>query len=125
MLSYETTVSDERFLQWVTEEDRIAGFLRLSLPKEDYLLRNQASLPVGLQEAMIREVHIYGRTSELHESGAGAQHLGLGRKLVEKACDLARGRGYRRINVISSVGTRGYYRKLGFQDNGLYQRRDL
>lgn len=125
VLSYETTVSDERFLQWVTEEDRIAGFLRLSLPKEDYLLRNQASLPVGLQEAMIREVHIYGRTSELHESGAGAQHLGLGRKLVEKACDLARGRGYRRINVISSVGTRGYYRKLGFEDNGLYQRRDL
>ena len=124
-LSYETTVADEHFMQWVTAENRIAGFLRLSLPREEYLLQNQKVLPIGPQEAMIREVHIYGRTSELHESGAGAQHLGLGRKLVEKASNLARDRGYRWINVISSVGTRGYYRKLGFEDHGLYQRKDL
>ena len=29
---YETTATDERFLQWVTPEGKIAGFLRLSLP---------------------------------------------------------------------------------------------
>ncbi|MDD7369524.1 MAG: GNAT family N-acetyltransferase, partial [Berryella intestinalis] len=76
-------------------------------------------------DAMIREVHVYGRAARLHDTGTGAQHLGLGRRLVEEACAIARSAGYRRMNVISAVGTRGYYRNLGFSDCGLYQRRDL
>ena len=85
-------------------------------------------LPVRAGEAMIREVHVYGAVARLGEAGAAgsaAQHLGLGRRLVERACEIARDEGYTRINVISAVGTRGYYRGLGFGDNGLYQRRDL
>ena len=38
---------------------------------------------------------------------------------------MARDAGYRRINVISAVGTREYYRHLGFEDHGLYQQRKL
>ena len=38
MIAYETTNTSERFLQWITPEGKIAGFLRLSLPYEDYLL---------------------------------------------------------------------------------------
>lgn len=38
MIAYETTNTSERFLQWITPEGKIAGFLRLSLPHEDYLL---------------------------------------------------------------------------------------
>ena len=41
------------------------------------------------------------------------------------ACAIARDAGFTRINVISSVGTRGYYRKLGFVDGALYQTRDV
>ncbi len=41
------------------------------------------------------------------------------------ACELAREAGFGRINVISSVGTRDYYRKLGFVDGMLYQTREL
>jgi elongator complex protein 3 len=41
---YGTTVSEERFLEWVTPDGHIAGFLRLSLPREGDI-------------AMIREVH--------------------------------------------------------------------
>ena len=75
---------------------------------------------------MIREVHVYGRVAAIHASEqGGAQHLGLGRQLVEEACRLAREAGYPAINVISSVGTRAYYRGLGFEDAGLYQRRTL
>ena len=40
---------------------------------------------------------------------------------MHRACDIAREEGYTRIHVISSVGTREYYRKLGFVDAGLYQ----
>lgn len=122
---YKTSVSQEHFIQWVTPEGGIAGFLRLSLPDQDYVRIHAADLPVGVGEAMIREVHVYGRTAHLHAADGNAQHHGLGRRLVEEACCIAREAGYTRINVISSVGTRAYYRGLGFADNGLYQQRLL
>ncbi len=110
---YRTTVSSERFLQWVTADQRIAGFLRLSLPTSGDV-------------AMIREVHVYGRVAGIGSTEAGgAQHAGLGRQLVERACDDARSHGFVAIRVISAVGTRAYYRSLGFHDDGLYQRREL
>lgn len=124
-VSYETTNTSERFLQWITPEGKIAGFLRLSLPHEDYLRAHAKKLPDELGCAMIREVHVYGQVANLHRSDGSAQHLGLGRKLVERACELAREAGSTRINVISSVGTRDYYRKLGFVDGMLYQTREL
>lgn len=125
MIVYETTNTSERFLQWITPEGKIAGFLRLSLPHEDYLLAHAIELPDELGCAMIREVHVYGQVANLHRSDGSAQHLGLGRRLVERACELAREAGFGRINVISSVGTRDYYRKLGFVDGTLYQTREL
>ena len=56
------------------------------------------------------------RADILHLSGAVE---------AERACDIARENGYTAINVISAIGTRGYYRKQGFADNGLYQQRSL
>lgn len=119
---YETVNTHEVFLQWVDAARRLAGFLRLSLPKTGALF---VELPIGKGEAMIREVHVYGRTSRLHEKSEGNQHLGLGKQLVERACQIAREAGYASVNVISAVGTRAYYRSLGFVDHGLYQRREL
>jgi elongator complex protein 3 len=88
--------------------------------------RNPCSIfPIKLGEAMIREVHVYGRVAAIHKEGDSAQHAGLGRRLVERACEIAREAGYVRVNVISAVGTRDYYRGLGFKDNGLYQQREL
>lgn len=142
VVEYETTATSERFLQWVTPQGKIAGFLRLSLPhanaiaqlSEEYeaatskTAEQRHTLPFPLQagEAMIREVHVYGRVEKLQHAGINnAQHRGLGTQLVKHACELASRAGYQRINVISAVGTRGYYRKLGFYDNGLYQQRML
>ena len=107
-IRYSTTNTDEVFLQWVDGQDNLAGFCRLSLPH-------------GAQHAMIREVHIYGRVSKLHEAKEGTQHAGLGRALVQRACDIAREEGRPTVKVISAVGTRGYYRSLGFEDGDLYQ----
>ena len=124
-VAYETTNTDERFLQWVTPRGRIAGFLRLSLPHGDYVTARAGDLPDELGCAMIREVHVYGQVANLHRADGSAQHLGLGRRLVERACDIAREAGYGHVNVISSVGTRDYYRNLGFSDGKLYQTRAL
>ena len=124
-VAYETTNTHEVFLQWVTPDNRIAGFLRLSMPNADYANAHATDLPINAGEAMIREVHVYGRVAGLHQGGENAQHRGLGRMLIERACDIARENGYTAINVISAIGTRGYYRKQGFADNGLYQQRSL
>ena len=124
-IAYETTNTREVFLQWVAPGNRIAGFLRLSMPNADYIDAHVTALPIDAGEAMIREVHVYGRVAGLHQGGENAQHRGLGRMLIERACDIARENGYTAINVISAIGTRGYYRKQGFADNGLYQQRSL
>ena len=127
-----TSVSDERFLQWVTPAGRIAGFLRLSLPDSaavaalaEEMAAAGLACPIAPGEAMIREVHVYGMAARVGEAGGEAQHHGLGRRLVERACTIARAAGYMRVNVISAVGTRAYYRRLGFVDGDLYQCRDL
>lgn len=124
-VTYRTAETREHFLQWVTPEGRIAGFLRLSLPLPESLGEWDGKLPVGSGEAMIREVHIYGIATKLDQEGTSAQHRGLGRRLIEKACTIAAQAGCSAVNVISAVGTREYYRKLGFRDNGLYQQRLL
>ncbi|MEI3376227.1 MAG: tRNA uridine(34) 5-carboxymethylaminomethyl modification radical SAM/GNAT enzyme Elp3 [Coriobacteriales bacterium] len=124
-VAYETTNTSERFLQWVTPRGKIAGFLRLSLPHAEYVSARAGELPDELGCAMIREVHVYGQVANLHRADGSAQHLGLGRQLVEHACVIAREAGFGRINVISSVGTRDYYRRLGFGDGSLYQTREL
>ena len=70
---------------------------------------------------MIREVHVYGQSLKIGEgSEAHAQHRGLGRWLVEAASEESRRRGYEGVAVISAVGTRGYYERLGFVRGDLY-----
>ena len=129
VVSYTTPTSEERFLQWVTPEGKIAGFLRLSLPDQCFVVecmkRYGDDAPVGPREAMIREVHVYGVAARVGQEGVAAQHRGLGRALVARACELSREAGFERINVISAVGTREYYRSLGFTDHGLYQQKAL
>ncbi len=124
-VAYETAATCERFLQWVTPAGKIAGFLRLSLPDQVCVAEHAGELPIERGEAMIREVHVYGMAAQVGEASDAAQHHGLGRALVERACELAREAGYERINVISAVGTREYYRHLGFVDHGLYQQKEL
>jgi elongator complex protein 3 len=117
---YESSMSDEVFLQYITDERDIAGFLRLSLPTEPPITDELEGA------AMIREVHVYGQAVNIGESETGrAQHAGLGTQLIERAVEIAQARGYRRLAVISAVGTRGYYRKRGFVDGELYQVRAI
>lgn len=127
---YTTAVSDEHFLQWVTADNKIAGFCRLSLPHWDKLTSGACDvsaneLLVQPGQAMIRELHVYGQALSLGSEGMSAQHQGLGQKLLAKASSIAAEAGYTSLNVISSIGTRTYYRAQGFTDAGLYQQKVL
>jgi elongator complex protein 3 len=119
-VTYQTSVGEEIFLQYITADHRIAGFLRLSLP-------TVSPITPELQDAaMIREVHVYGTAVGIGQNEEGrAQHTGLGSKLIERAVEIAANRGYTYLAVISAVGTREYYRKRGFRDRNLYQIRQL
>ena len=118
-LAYDADVAEEHFVSFVTEDDRLAGFLRLSLPHNR--LASAASFPELRGCAMIREVHIYGPALEIgSESEGEAQHRGLGRGLIEQAERIARAHGFERLAVISAIGTRDYYRQRGFEPDGLY-----
>ena len=127
---YTTAVSDEHFLQWVTADNKIAGFCRLSLPHWDKLIAGACDvtaneLLVQPGQAMIRELHVYGQALSLGSEGMSAQHQGLGQKLLAKASSIVAEAGYTSLNVISSIGTRAYYRAQGFTDAGLYQQKAL
>lgn len=115
-IKYETSVSTEYFLEYVTKQNKIAGFLRLSIPKvENYIEELKKS-------AIIREVHIYGQSIKIGQKDKGkAQHLGLGKALISHAKQITKENGFDRLSVISSIGTREYYKKQGFDLKRLYQ----
>lgn len=118
---YETNISEEQFLQLVTPENKIVGFLRLSLPREKHQFIYELK-----GNAIIREIHVYGVSLEIDKKDPKkAQHLGLGTRLIEEASKRAREKGYKKLSVISAIGTREYYRKKGFEDGELYQHRNL
>lgn len=115
-ISYTTETSEEKFLQFVTPDDRLVGFLRLSLPTQKSFLEELRS------SALIREVHVYGEALPLGaRTPKRVQHLGFGTQLIDAAAQLAREAGFCDLAVISAVGTREYYRRLGFSDGELYQ----
>jgi elongator complex protein 3 len=118
---YATSIGREVFLEYTTPDDRLVAFLRLSLPDDRAQVGELRVGELG-GGAIIREVHVYGASLALgRRSGGRAQHTGLGRKLIERARQLAAEAGYGDLAVISAVGTRAYYRSLGFRDGTLYQ----
>jgi elongator complex protein 3 len=120
VLRYRTSSGWESFLSYVTSDDRLAGFLRLALPDAPSFIEELGGA------ALVREVHVYGSSMSIGEREEGkAQHAGLGRKLLQDAAEEARARGFTRLSVISSVGTREYYRRQGFTDGRLYQHRSV
>ncbi|GAP12894.1 histone acetyltransferase [Longilinea arvoryzae] len=126
---YHPAYAEEHFLQFVTPEDRIAGYLRLSLPATDAPALGMPDLEdAGGRKgaALIREVHVYGQALAVGaESEGAAQHIGLGTALLERAAGLARAAGFSRLAVISAIGTRRYYEKRGFRRGDLYLVQDL
>jgi elongator complex protein 3 len=122
-LVYAADGAEEHFISYVTPDDKLAGFVRLSLPKAD-------AAETGLKDldgvALIREVHVYGQSLPVGAEREGAaQHAGLGTKLLERAEAIAKEKGFGRMAVISAVGTRQYYLERGFRRGEFYLVREL
>jgi elongator complex protein 3 len=122
-LTYNAGGAEEHFLSFVTADDHLAGFLRLSLPGVDSPQLDMADLKAA---ALIREVHVYGQSLGMGRSRLGAaQHVGLGRELVAHAEALAQQSGFSKIAVIAALGTRRYYARLGYTLGDTYMVKPL
>jgi len=120
---YHAGRAEEHFISYITPDDKLAGFIRLSLPGKDSPETGMSDLDGA---AMIREVHVYGQSLPVGAEKAGAaQHAGLGTRLLEKAESLAHANGFKRMAVISAVGTRGYYLERGYKRGELYLTKTL
>ncbi|MCI4347795.1 MAG: tRNA uridine(34) 5-carboxymethylaminomethyl modification radical SAM/GNAT enzyme Elp3 [Thermoplasmata archaeon] len=118
---YEASGGRELFLTWEDPvTDIVAGFLRLRFP---------GPLTVdGLTEPVVRELKVLGVEVPVdaapHREGE-YQHRGLGRALLGAAESRARDAGYRSLFVMSAIGTREYYRHLGYERAGPWMSRAL
>ena len=100
--------------------DTLLGFTRLRFPSQ---CLHPAITPTS---ALIRELHVYGSTVSIGTQDAGkVQHRGFGKQLMAKAEEIAKAHGKNKIIVISGVGVRGYYRKLGYEREGPYMVKKL
>jgi elongator complex protein 3 len=117
-LVYQAGGVEEHFLSYVTPDDFLAGFLRLSLPGETSFGTRLDDLSGA---AIIREVHVFGQSLAVGaEQNGAAQHAGLGSNLLKRAEAIAIQNGFGCLAVISAVGTRLYYLERGFERRELY-----
>ncbi|CAE6501967.1 elongator complex protein 3 [Candidatus Nitrosotenuis uzonensis] len=115
-IDYISSGGDEIFLSYDDSDDKIYGFLRLRNVCNPH--RNE----IPKRSCIVRELHVYGRSLKIgeHEDGQ-VQHSGLGRNLMSEAEKISKEEfDAKKILVISAVGTREYYRKMGYHMDGPY-----
>ena len=114
---YSASGGSEIFLSYETKAgDTILGFLRLRKVARPHRAELDGS-------AVVRELHIYGQAVGIGRSDRGDsyQHRGLGMKLLKEAERISKDDlGADKIAIISAVGTRQYYKKFGYQQDGPY-----
>ena len=126
------------------ERKAVFAFCRLRLPstseelrahndyKDDpiFLRESKAideAFPSLMHTACVRELHTYGPTLDLKQTNVdGAQHKGYGRRLMERAEEIAKREGYETMSVISGIGVREYYKNfLGYEEKETYMMKKL
>ncbi|XP_076440722.1 LOW QUALITY PROTEIN: elongator complex protein 3-like [Babylonia areolata] len=113
----------ETFLSYEDpEQDILIGLLRLRKCSPDTF---RPELVGGC--SIVRELHVYGSVVPVHaRDPTKFQHQGFGMLLMEEAERIARHEhGSSKIAVISGVGTRNYYRKIGYELEGPYMTKSL
>ena len=117
---YKASGGIEYFLEIVNKDDVLFGLLRLRVVKGDINT-----------EGIIREVHVYGQSLKLgehcsvypkalNERAKAVQHKGMGKWLIAEAEKIAKKNKVKMLSVISGIGVREYYAKLGYKLEGTY-----
>jgi elongator complex protein 3 len=119
IIKYQASGGMEYFISFDSLDGKtLYGFCRLRLPKLsiiNYQLQIINNKFKFLNDsAIVRELHVYG---ELVPTGSKkkTQHAGLGKRFLREAEKIAKKNKFKQIAVISGIGARGYYKKLGYK----------
>ena len=107
-IEYIASKRKEIFLSYEIK-DSIIGFLRLRL-MDNF--------------SFVRELHVYGEMTRIGER-LDWQHMGYGKKLLKEAERISKENNLNEIKIISGIGVRDYYKKLGYILNGSYMTKKL
>jgi len=114
---YPASGGAEYFISYESpKRDILYAFIRLRIPSD----AADMAFPELKDAGLIRELHTYGALQSLGVKSHSAQHQGLGKKLMAEAEEIIKDNGLNKSAVISGVGVRGYYRKLGYKLEGTY-----
>ncbi len=119
---YEASSGTEFFIAAEDLKNNVLlGFCRLRFPSQQ--LRKE----ITAATAIVRELHIYASAVAVGEKASNeqVQHRGYGRTLMQKAEEIARKRGKKKMLVLSGIGAREYYKKLGYKREGVYMGKRL
>ncbi len=114
-IDYNASKGKEIFLS-IEDNDKLIGFLRLRIPY------NSKRKEITKDSAIVRELHVYSTTEKIGKSSKSSlQHKGFGKQLLKEAERIA----YQEFNktkmvIISGIGVREYYYKLGYKKQGPY-----
>ena len=99
----------------------ISAFVRMRVPSV------MANRPEMRRSAVVRELRVYGKAVRVgHRQSSAWQHRGLGADLMQRMEKVAaEDFDAERLLVTSAVGTRNYYRRLGYERAGPYMGREL
>jgi len=113
---YVASGGKEIFLSFENKErTKLFSYLRLRIPSQIFE-RKKHFLPVLENSAIIREIQTLGEMVPIEKRKVAPQHKGLGRKLVKEAEKITKKEfSLKKIAVISGVGVRDYWRKLGYK----------
>src|SRR3989344_901575 len=118
VMEYEGSSGQEFFISAEDPgNDALIGFCRMRFPSQQ--LREE----VTPATAIIRELHVYATAVAIGnapDDKEKMQHRGFGKKLMTAAEELAKKSGKDKMLVISGVGAREYYKKLGYDYDGPY-----
>ena len=118
---YASSVWQEYFISFEDELGYLYGFTRLLLPKPEEVVSIKW---LGKETAIIRELHVYGNVETIKRSNEKTkkevQHKWFGKQLMDIAEKISQQAQYKKLSVISGIGVRAYYRKLGYKKVGEY-----
>jgi len=127
-IDYDASDGKEIFLEYIIKnkaenKNKLLALLRLRIIKDN----KNNYIKVLKNSAIIREVHTYGTMTEIDKkNSASPQHIGLGKKLITEAERIAKIEfGLKKITIISGIGAREYYRKLGYRLKDSYMLKNL
>jgi len=120
-IKYDASNGKEFFIEAEdANKDILVGFCRLRFPSQQ--LRKE----ITKDSAIIRELHIYGQALSIGaKNEISGQHKGIGKKLLEEAEFVAKKYKKKKILIISGVGVREYYKKLGYKKEGPYMVKNI